>query len=63
MKDYWVEVTGGTFIQAREKIVEKYGRKWSMQYSDATWNQRHFPKGRYETIEIKEHDNEPVDKV
>lgn len=51
MKDYWVE-SYGTYDEARQRMVAKYGRQWSMQYSEDNWEDhaKWFPKGRYENL-------------
>lgn len=52
MKDYWVEIYG-TDDEARDKMFEVYGAKWSMQYSEGDFDPSWFPKGCHERIEIE----------
>lgn len=48
MRDYWVEFEG-TFEDARNKMFELFGNKWSMHY-EGSIDESYFPNGRYETI-------------
>lgn len=34
---YYVKIKG-TYRQAREKMIEKYGLRWGFQYSEDEWN-------------------------
>lgn len=52
MKDYWIEITG-TSEQARDKMVEIFGIKWSMQYNENTFEPKFFPNGCYQKIKIR----------
>ena len=33
----FVKVKGG-FLEARSKMIAKYGRNWAFQYSETVWN-------------------------
>lgn len=52
MADYWVEIHG-TDEEARDKMFELYGEKWSMQYSEENFDRFWFPKGCYKRIVIE----------
>ena len=28
----------GSYVEAREKMIEKYGKEWAFQYSEEEWN-------------------------
>lgn len=49
MGHYFVEVHG-TFSEAREKMVEKYGTKWAFQYKRAEFEPAYCELGCYEVI-------------
>ena len=49
MADFWIEVHG-SYEEAREKVVKKFGLKWSMQYSEPEFDKKYFPKGCHEVI-------------
>ena len=32
-------VVHGEFLEARKKMIEKYGKEWAFQYSEGEWNE------------------------
>lgn len=43
----------GTFNEAREKMVNAFGLKWSMQYSEETWNNPREDSIRFSGLDPK----------
>ena len=40
-----VEITAADYGAAREIMFENFGRKWSMQYTEASMKMEYFPRG------------------
>jgi hypothetical protein len=49
MKNYWIEVHG-SYSTSRQKMVNKFGNKWSMQYLKSDFDPFYFPGGCHEII-------------
>ena len=45
-------VMTGTYYEAREKMVEKYGDKWGFQYSEQEWEEMENDPNRWWPLEI-----------
>lgn len=43
----------GTFDEARRKMFEKFGREWSVQYSEVDWNRMKNDPNRKYAIETE----------
>ena len=43
----------GTFEEARKKMFERFGAKWSMQYSEKQWNNPSVDSMGYQGIDPK----------
>lgn len=49
MGNFWIEIHG-TYDEARQKMFDVYGAKWSMQYLQEDFDDSFFSKGCHEVI-------------
>jgi hypothetical protein len=61
LKDYWVEVLGVDYGEARALMFQYYGAKWSFQYNEHEFERHWFPKGCYEVLPRKEQNVQECD--
>lgn len=66
IKEYWIFTFGcghyhagkyvkilGTFSEARQKMVDKYGRNWAFQYSGEEWTRLYNDPNRCYPLETE----------
>ena len=45
IRDGYYKVSAETYDQAREKVVERFGRTWAFLYEENRFQRKYFPQG------------------